>query len=319
LTSINVESENNYYVSEDGVLFNKNKTTIIQYPAKKTGTTYVIPNSVITIEGWAFRHCLELTSITIPNGVTIIREETFRYCSALTSITIPSSVIAIEMMAFSMCSALTSITNLNPVPVDIDYYYENWSVFSGVNQNECTLTVPTSAVSAYENAVVWKEFNIVGGGILVNPTSSNNEQGYVTGNGLYEGGGKSTATVTAFAYTGYKFVNWTKGGIEVSTNNPYSFTVTEDVELVANFEEGVGIVETVLPNINVYPNPTTGKLRIEGEELRIENVVAYDVFGKIQKIEKLKNAIDISHLSTGIYFVKIRTEAGEVVKKVLKE
>jgi len=80
-----------------------------------------------------------------------------------------------------------------------------------------------------------------------------------------------------------------------------------------------------IPNISlkselkVYPNPTCGELKIESGELRIEDIVIYDVFGKIQKIEKLKNAIDISHLSTGIYFVKIRTEAGEVVKKVLKE
>jgi hypothetical protein len=60
-------------------------------------------------------------------------------------------------------------------------------------------------------------------------------------------------------------------------------------------------------------------LKIESDGLRIENIVIYDISGKIQKIEKLKNTIDISHFSTGIYFVKIYTEAGEVVRKVLKE
>jgi hypothetical protein len=73
--------------------------------------------------------------------------------------------------------------------------------------------------------------------------------------------------------------------------------------------------------VRIYPSPTPGVLKIESGELRIENVFIYDVLGKIQKIEgcKSENTIDISHLSAGMYFVKIRTEAGEAVRKVLKE
>ena len=291
LTSIDVESENSAYASENGVLFDKNKTTLGCYPAGKTADTYVIPGSVIKI-GWF----------------------AFAYCESLTSITIPSSVTTIEDFAFSCCESLTSITNLNLVPVEIDPY-----VFLRENQSICTLTVPTSVVSAYQTAEVWQEFNIVGGGILVNPISSNIEHGYTIGNGLYEL--NATATVTATIYAGYKFVNWTKNGVEISTDNPYSFTVAEDVELVANFEEEVGIENFELYMLKIYPNPTTGILKIENSGLRIENVTIYDVFGKIQRIEnwKMENTIDISHLSAGIYFVKISTEAGEVTKKVLKE
>ena len=236
-------------------------------------------------------------------------------CINLTSITIPHSVTNIGNGAFSFCVSLTSITNLNLVPIDI-----NSNVFEGVDQNECILIVPTSAVFTYENAEVWKEFNIIGGGILVNPISDNNEQGYVTGNGLYKGGGKATATVTAFAHEGYKFVNWTKDGAEISKENPYSFSVTEDIELVANFEKNVGIENIEVATVKIYPNPTMGELRIESG-LRIERVVIYDIAGKIQKMEnwKMENAIDISHLPTGVYFVKISTAIGEMVKKVLKE
>jgi len=63
----------------------------------------------------------------------------------------------------------------------------------------------------------------------------------------------------------------------------------------------------------MYPNPTTGILKIESGELRTENIVIYDVFGKIQRIEgwKTENTIDISHLSAGMYLVKIHTEADE--------
>ena len=60
------------------------------------------------------------------------------------------------------------------------------------------------------------------------------ENGTVTGDGTYEEG--KTATLTATPAEGYQFVNWTKGEEVVSTENPYSFEVTADVALVANFE-----------------------------------------------------------------------------------
>ena len=60
------------------------------------------------------------------------------------------------------------------------------------------------------------------------------EWGTVAGAGKYLEG--TTATLTATPNTGYKFVNWTKAGVGVSADATYTFTVTEDVELVANFE-----------------------------------------------------------------------------------
>ena len=66
---------------------------------------------------------------------------------------------------------------------------------------------------------------------IVSATATN---GTVSGTGTYQEG--ATATLTATPNTGYKFVNWTKGGVEVWTEATYSFPVTENVELVANFE-----------------------------------------------------------------------------------
>lgn len=64
--------------------------------------------------------------------------------------------------------------------------------------------------------------------------SATAENGTVEGAGTYKD--NATATLTATANDGYVFKNWTKNGAVVSTENPYSFTVTEDVELVANFD-----------------------------------------------------------------------------------
>lgn len=63
------------------------------------------------------------------------------------------------------------------------------------------------------------------------------ENGTVEGAGEYEEG--TEATLTATANEGYEFVNWTVDGTEVSTKNPYTFNVTADVEVIANFKETV--------------------------------------------------------------------------------
>jgi hypothetical protein len=147
LTSITVDAQNPSFSSIDGVLYDKNKTTLIRCPGGKTGD-FSIPDTVSTIVNGAFFHCQNLTSITIPDGVTTIGlgHNTFRLCPGLTSITvdalnpslssidgvlfnkekttliqyplgkiqetyaIPGTVTMIGDAAFSGCMSLTSVT-----------------------------------------------------------------------------------------------------------------------------------------------------------------------------------------------------------------
>jgi len=84
-----------------------------------------------------------------------------------------------------------------------------------------------------------------------------------------------------------------------------------------------GITETDNASLRVYPNPATGQLIIENEQLIIRNVELFDMMGKLvmspmsHKFQEM--TINISHLPSGIYFVRVSTEAGKIVKKVLKE
>ena len=147
LISITVDEGNAKYLSDErGVLFNKDKTTLIQYPVANTATSYKIPSSVTSIAMSAFPGCISLTNITvdennakyssdergvlfskdkttliqypigntatsygIPSSVTSIGSGAFRYCSSLTSVTIPESVTSIAYMVFDDCSSLKDV------------------------------------------------------------------------------------------------------------------------------------------------------------------------------------------------------------------
>ncbi len=122
LKSITVDSSNQYYSSEDGVLYNKDKTELIRYPIGKTATEFTIPNSVKSIAEYAFSYCSSygFKNITIPNSVTNIGDYAFRESSLLTSIIIPDSVTSMGYMAFYDCDNLRSVKVGSGITVDSD-------------------------------------------------------------------------------------------------------------------------------------------------------------------------------------------------------
>lgn len=151
LIDIAVDSENPQYSSQDGILYDKQKTSILLYPGGKTGdfvfpdsvisigmsafsgcalTSIVIPNRITSIGDFAFSGCENLTSITLPDTLTSIVYYMFRGCGKLSSIVIPKSVTSIEDWAFGDCFYLTSMYFNGNVPNTIGSY-----VFTNVNSN----------------------------------------------------------------------------------------------------------------------------------------------------------------------------------------
>jgi len=108
LKKITVDTNNKNYSTLEGVLFNKDKTTLISYPCGKTATTYTLPESVINIEDNAFYQCYKLTSVTLPDTLRTIGDSAFSSCDNLKSVTIPNGVVTIGYSAFSW----TGITTL---------------------------------------------------------------------------------------------------------------------------------------------------------------------------------------------------------------
>ena len=132
LTAINVASENSNYVSVNGVLYNKDKTTIICYPAGKKDNNYKIPDSVTEIDDYAFNGCISLSSVTIPNSVTSMGVYAFEDCASLKSITIPDSVPLVGPGAFINCTNLTSVTMQNGVMYIGNEAFANCTSLTGI-------------------------------------------------------------------------------------------------------------------------------------------------------------------------------------------
>ena len=107
-----VEDSNSNFSSTDGILYNKQHTTLIRCPQDKSGRV-TIPDTVKTIEVAAFNQCHNLTEINIPDSVTSIGGDAFRECTNISEIIIPdkaSGTLTIYSGAFFGCSNLTSVT-----------------------------------------------------------------------------------------------------------------------------------------------------------------------------------------------------------------
>ena len=108
LSNIHVDSNNPVYSSMDGVLFNKDKTVLIQYPSEREGE-YIIPESVNLIGNYAFAGCMGATSLIIPEGVEEITHNAFYKFKGLQKIQFPSTLKTIGENAFFACMNLQEI------------------------------------------------------------------------------------------------------------------------------------------------------------------------------------------------------------------
>lgn len=96
LESIEVDDANPYFSAVDGILFNKDKTELIQYPAAKTGVSYTVPSGVKTLHSTAFVYNQHIQEIILPDTLATIHSEALLHCTSLKKIVIPYSVVELQ-------------------------------------------------------------------------------------------------------------------------------------------------------------------------------------------------------------------------------
>jgi hypothetical protein len=171
-------------------------------------------------------------------------------------------------------------------------------------------------------ALIWFGTNVIQ--YDISATANPLEGGTIAGNGIYVE--NTLCTLTATEETNYDFVNWTENNVEVSTEPTYSFTVSGNRNLVANFVLEINVSE-IDNNIalNIYPNPNHGTFNIDvkylkSSSLNIEIInsqgqVVYQSY--ITNIENFQNNLDISNFSKGIYLLKINNGGLIQTKKII--
>jgi hypothetical protein len=197
LAAISVNATNAFFSSTNGVLFNKNKTQLIQYPIAVAGsytvpgtvqdigagafgdafglTSVVIPNSCTNIEQFAFYGCRNLSGVSLGGGLKIIGFSAFFYCISLDNLAFPASLTSLGQYSFGACQSLSSVCFAGNQPTDggAVFYFDpslsvllilngttGWSSsYDGIATAPCT----TCGNGAPQLGIVYSRTNVIVG------------------------------------------------------------------------------------------------------------------------------------------------------------
>lgn len=195
----------------------------------------------------------------------------------------------------------------------IGYEFVNWTV-NGVE------------VSTFEeySFIVSEEIHLTANFSLkkysVTISSNNSAWGY-TNFATKSFGYGETVSVSAMSNWGYRFVNWTENGTEVTTESYFSFIVLGDRTLIANFESVNGINNPMESALNIYPNPATDFITITGLE-KGSTIKLVTLSGSIIHREVSENSnvkIDVNALRNGFYLVVVEGDNGSFTRRIVIE
>ena len=175
LKSIEVDEENGYFSSLDGVLYSKDMTKIITYPNAHTAdyakdgkllkaASYAVAPGVKVIGHCAFYKCYGLEKVALPDSVEEIEDRAFHKCEAMTDINFPEGLRSIGKDAFLGCKGLTEITLPSSIRALGDYAFYNADNIktlrirtSQENVDLGTKWYPTSAGREIPVNILWEE------------------------------------------------------------------------------------------------------------------------------------------------------------------
>lgn len=318
LVSIDIEEGNQFYSSENGVLFNRDKTTLILYPKGKSGH-YSVPESVINIEEKAFSNCYELTSITIFGNIADIGNETFSNCIKLNSISIPGTITSIGKNAFYRCG-LTSIEIPNSV-TNIGSFAFKSSALESIKIPEGVTSIGEGAFSICTCLTeVYIPESIVDIGVLSFFYCYSLKDIYV-----------QKMNPPLVIDDTFKFIDTENCRLHVPAGSKQYYEIADVWKDFSNITEDIALnienVQSGDAKMQLYPNPVQDNaiLTIVGISGQA-NIQIFDSNGKMMHhsqcesiSENFSLPVNVSDYPKGIYF--IRVEAGsflQTIKMIVK-
>ncbi|MBQ4549236.1 MAG: leucine-rich repeat domain-containing protein [Bacteroidales bacterium] len=300
----------------------KNLTSETSIPSVVIPETVVIGGkefSVTTIANKGFAYFYSALKFELPNTLTTIGEEAFYYCNLATEIEIPESVTYIGNTAFYSCpiskvvipEGVTEIRNgvFNRCLELKDVVIPNSVTSIGIMAfKECqqldTIVLPESINKIGDNAFSGcKSLSL----LVCNPTTP------PTANKIfYNVPEDMIIRVPAESLELYKASEpWNKYDIRKIGG--------EDEEEDENEEN----IEEKFNSLGIYPNPAENLLFL-ATEMNVEEIAIYDIFGRKIMSPEVYNStsqqvVDIADLTTGVYFIKVRTNNNEVTKRFVKK
>ena len=320
----------------------QNITSFGEYAFKNcTGLTQLnFQNSVIGYG--AFYDCTGLQELFIPQCITRIEKNAFSNCTGLREVIIPLNVSYIGDYAFANCADLSEVTVKWETPLRIDKY-----AFYSTPIKDCVLKVPPETTSLYKGTSIWTDFIIeetagiseiisTENSAIIYWYSETDAQGYelaiytdedmtqmfgeynfnASGELQNKGNQQKSASGNEYSYT---LENLSRG-----TTYYYTLTVFGNNDEIINTYTGqfTTLLTSEIENkvatlsVGIYPNPTTGVVKIENGELKVEYVQVFNMNGK-QTFETNQTEFNIGHLPAGIYLLQIKTDKGNIGKKVI--
>jgi len=131
LQSVAVAPDNEFLSSQDGVIFNKNKTVLLWYPCGKLDTSYTVPASVTVLGGYSFHGVSALKSVKLPSGLKRIEDYIFRFCGNIQTLVLPSSLEAVGEYSLYELKVSTMVVP-EGIPVLNDLFLGNCSELTSV-------------------------------------------------------------------------------------------------------------------------------------------------------------------------------------------
>ena len=277
LQTINVDPNNRQYSSQDGVLFNKEKSTLLLCPGGKV--SYTIPNSVTEIGGYMFNGCSKLENISIPTSITSIKRNAFENCSNLKTVNyggtetqweqieieegnlelslatlicsgtdVPDTTYKILFNANGGVTDTASMTTGTdgrltalPTPTRDGYTFDGWYTAADGGEKVTAETVFTADATVYAH---WTE-NVTPPATYTITFNPNGGAGYMSPATVKEG---DTFTLPACAFTapaGKEFKAWQINGKEYAPGASYLFTSDTAVTAVWKDIPVVPVTHTV--------------------------------------------------------------------------